>query len=114
MQRKKPELNKILEFKNAQKIKYDVLFGKMYYKDRSGDCDDPDVNEPKIRIDSAQKEFDLMSTAIEEVLHAHDFTLTEKVVRKCADNTAELLYKLGFRKIKNEGLDKGRQAQYHD
>jgi len=46
-----------------------------------------------------------LSIFLEEMLHAHDFNLTEKCVRKYSANTAKLLYKMGWRWKPEEGLD---------
>ena len=99
----------IYQFHNQDGKKYKVYLSKNPARGGTGDCDDPSVPRPMIRVrdylmrpNRARLQLAIL---LEEMLHGHDFTLTEKCVRKYAANTARLLYKLGWRWRPEEGLD---------
>lgn len=89
-------------FQNQNRKPYEVY---LVEEDKrfSGDCEEPAdyIESPKIRINQNFMEKNRarrqMSVIMEEMLHAHDFTLSEKVVRKYCANTMKLLYKIGWR-----------------
>lgn len=99
----------IHQFRNQDGKKYRVYLSKNPARGGTGDCDPPSVSRPIIRVRDylmrqkhARRQ---LSIFLEEMLHAHDFNLTEKCVRKYAANTTKLLYKLGWRWKPEEGLD---------
>lgn len=99
----------IYQFHNQDGKKYRVYLSKNPTDGTPGDCDNPSFPRPIIRIrDNLMRPHRArrqLAVFLEEMLHGHDFTLTEKCVRKYAANTARLLYKLGWRWRPEEGLD---------
>ena len=104
----------IHRFKNADGVQYDIRLVESLESESSktkrgkakpdvyeGDCGEPKSKEAFIRLNESlfksNRNRRQLSVIIEEMLHAHDWELTEKVVRKYSANTAKILYKLGWR-----------------
>jgi hypothetical protein len=87
-------------FKNAEGVEYDIEYKGPTSK-YEGDAANPDFPNPTVRISTSllkkRRQRRQLSIVLEEMLHAHDFSLTEKVVRKYSANTAKLLYEMGWR-----------------
>lgn len=98
----------IYRFKNADGVKYKVFKGKPYIYEKGvktlhpGYCDNPEGKNPKIvihdNIECSQTE---MEVIIEELTHAYFFDKMEKEVRPFSKTVADLLYQMGWRKIKD-------------
>lgn len=106
----------IHRFANQNKKKYKIYLSANP-TETEGDCDPPApaVKDPVIRLRKTlmrpHRTRRQLSVIIEEMLHAHDFNLTEKVVRKYAANTMKILYKLGWRWRPEECL---KVENFHD
>ena len=104
----------IHRFTNQNKKKYKIYLSVNPVK-RDGDCDPPCAKPPVIRLKNnlmrQNRSRRQLAVIIEEMLHAHDFNLTEKIVRKYAANTMKLLYKLGWRWRPDECL---KVEKFHD
>ena len=106
----------IHQFANQNKKRYKVYLSANPSV-REGDCDPPPpmVKVPIIRLKNSLMRSNRarrqLAVIIEEMLHAHDFNLTEKIVRKYAANTMKLLYKIGWRWRPEECL---KVENFHD
>jgi hypothetical protein len=122
----------IHRFKNAEGVEFEVELTRTlrsYPKKRKGksvrpvewegDCGRPEKDEAIVRLSrdlfKPNRNRRQLSIILEELLHAHDWGLTEKVVRKYSANTAKFLYMIGWRpsehtnyktQIKNHGRRK--------
>lgn len=75
-------------------------FGRI---DVDGTCDPPTVSRKEIRIRDSLQRIDrqrrLMEVAIHEAMHASCWPLAEDVVTQGAEDIADLLWKLGYRRV---------------
>jgi len=69
---------------------------------RYGDCDDPRINGKKIRVNITRKDKKGLSALIHESLHACFWDLEELAVDCAAEDIALFLWRLGWRKIKED------------
>lgn len=77
-------------------IKYDIDFcGPI-----DGNCDYPKGQRPSIRILCNPESKNGLITLIHESLHAENWAITEEVVDRVSTEIGNLLWKLGYRKIK--------------
>ena len=71
-----------ITFKNAEKIKYRIVWKKPGNKyNASGLCDAPDAKQPEIWIDPELGEERLLEVLTEEIIHSHMWEKNEKTVR---------------------------------
>lgn len=96
------------KFKTAELVNYVVAISKIAEENVEGYCLNPGSTTPVIRLSKnlinhnrARRQ---LAIILEEMLHAHAFPLTEKVVRKYAANTSKLLYKFGWRWQKEDDV----------
>jgi hypothetical protein len=70
-----------------------------------GLCDNPELPNPRIKIKKGQKDKAEMSVICHEIGHASAYPLlSEEFCDQMGDDIAEVLYKLGYRKLSKEEL----------
>lgn len=83
------------------------LFGRyytlvrVYMKHNEGLCDAPDTPGKKIRICTTSKNKGELETLLHEMLHACDFYKDEAWVKTAANDMANVLWRMGYRKQKD-------------
>lgn len=106
---------RLIEFCNANGVKYRIYFRKVTKKDLKGArakeaygvCFSPDSKQPKIIIDPALNPEKELRVLIEEYYHSENFDHSEKKARHFARVLAELIILLGWKK--NEDKTKKRK-----
>jgi len=70
--------------------------------ENDGDCDPPNVKRKTIRIRDSlrrtERQRRLMEVAIHEILHAAAWPIREDIVTQGAEDIADVLWKLGYRR----------------
>ena len=100
---KKLTLNK--RKKLRQKIKahdfasnrYKVIWKKPLDKDTWGLCEDNSAPEKTMHVSPNLKEYDFLSTCLDEAIHACNFSLDNEHVGDMASSIASFLWRIGFR-----------------
>ncbi len=80
---------------------YEWLFCKMDLKKDWGECDPPNKKHKQIRIAEGLSEIDELDTSLHEMLHPADYDKTEEWVDELATDMARILWKLGYRRVKD-------------
>ena len=77
-------------------IEYEIVYLEDFKDD--GECDDPRGEHPQIRIDKALEGKELLEAYLHESGHACDFAAEEWRINGTAEDQAEFLWKLGYRR----------------
>lgn len=72
-----------------------------------GFCDPPDTPNKRIWIKKNLRPSREIQTLLHEMLHACDWDLCEEAVTEIADDIGRVLYKLGYRRIKDGNANTG-------
>jgi superfamily I DNA and/or RNA helicase len=93
-----------LDLTKLKKIKSHIFYGNKYKikvkylpPERSGQCENPYTKNKTIAIDPRQAdEKELMTTLIDEALHAFDFKIDNDAVGEISSDIANFLIRAGF------------------
>ena len=77
-------------------IEYEIVYLEDFKDD--GECDDPRAFGPQIRIDKSLEGKELLEAYLHESGHACDFAAEEWRINGTAEDQAEFLWKLGYRR----------------
>ena len=97
-------MEKGIKFTNNQDVEYQIYFPS-FLINRCGDCDDPNIQKPIIRVDSRLSERRNMQVVVEEIFHAFFWDKTETQARKFSNTITKALFEEGYR------LDQGARKR---
>lgn len=90
-----------------------LMFGGLK-RPKLGECDSPKSVGKRIRINSTLKGQEELDTIIHEVFHAGFWHVDEEVVEEFGTDLARILWKLGYRRIKEYDLCTQQKERSND
>lgn len=86
------------KFKTGKNVEFELILRKPHKTHNAdGLCDNPVIKNPKIYVNPHLLPRRKLAVLIEEIVHAHEFELSEKRVRKLSANLVKFIYLLGWR-----------------
>ena len=77
--------------------RYKVVWRKPVEKDAWGLCEDNAAPEKTMHVSPNLKEYDFLSTCLDEAIHAGNFSLSNDHVDEMASSIGYFLWRIGFR-----------------
>ena len=77
--------------------RYKVVWKKPLEKDTWGLCEGNDAPEKTMHVSPNLKEYDFLSTCLDEAIHACNFSLDNEHVGDMASSIGSFLWRIGFR-----------------
>ena len=95
--KKRKELRAKIKSHDFAGHRYKVIWKKPLAKDAWGLCEDNTAPEKTMHVSPNLKEYDFLSTCLDEAIHASNFSLDNEHVGEMASSIASFLWRIGFR-----------------
>ena len=100
--KKRKMLRKKIKSHDFAGNRYKVIWKKPIAKDTGGLCEDNTAPEKTMHVSPNLKEYDFLSTCLDEAIHASNFSLDNEHVGEMASSIASFLWRIGFRLEEDE------------